>query len=277
MKDPISRSITMKLSRLARQQMVPFERLLTIFLLERMLERLVSRKSLSSALIFKGGYVQSRVYGSPRFTVDLDAALKGESLPALEMEPIRAIEADLNDGVWFRFESKMPLELQNDYGGMRFSFRAGLGLLPTDIKIAQLVNFDLGVGDAVTPQDAKTEGLLGDRGFSWRVYPVEFIVAEKLHAALTRPLENSRSKDIFDLSFILPKCASDKLKSALKSTFASRGENLPGEISKAFAKISTTRLRLGWDSATKGMRESPEFEQSFHKVIANLARLLGEE
>lgn len=60
MKDPISRSITMKLSRLARQQLVPFERLLTIFLLERMLERLVARKSLSSVLIFKGGYVQPK-------------------------------------------------------------------------------------------------------------------------------------------------------------------------------------------------------------------------
>jgi predicted nucleotidyltransferase component of viral defense system len=267
----------MKLSRLARQQVIPFERLLTIFLLERMLERLVARKSLSSTLIFKGGYVQSRVYGSPRFTVDLDAALKGESLSALEMEPIKAIEEDLNDGVWFRFESKMMLELQNDYGGMRFSFRAGLGSLPTDIKIAQLVNFDLGIGDAVTPQDAKTEGLLGDRGFSWRVYPVEFIAAEKLHAALTRPLENSRSKDIFDLSFVLPKCVPDKLKAALKSTFASRGETLPSEVSKAFAKVSTTRLRLGWDSATKGMRELPEFEQSFHEVVVSLARLLDEK
>ena len=275
MKDPVSRSISMKLSRLARQQGVVYERLLTIFLLERMLERLVSSKKLSSILIFKGGYVQNRVYGSPRFTVDLDAALKGGSLANLEIEPIAAIETDLGDGAWFRFESKVALDLQNDYGGVRFSFRAGLGAPPDNLKIAQLLNFDVGVGDAVMPLGTRTEGVLGDRDFSWKVYPVEFIAAEKLHAALTRPLENSRSKDIFDLSFILPRCDAEKLKMAVAATFASRGDVMPEKVSEAFSKVSTTRLRIGWDSAVQGIRNPPDFQQSFDEIVLNLSRLLG--
>ena len=63
----------MKISRIARERGIVYERLLTLFFIERMLARLVSRKSLARTLVFKGGYVQNRVYGSPRFTIDLDA------------------------------------------------------------------------------------------------------------------------------------------------------------------------------------------------------------
>ncbi len=63
-----ARSISMKLSAIARQRNVPFERVFTEFLLERMVDRLVLSEELSSSFIFKGGYVGRRVYEEKPWT-----------------------------------------------------------------------------------------------------------------------------------------------------------------------------------------------------------------
>lgn len=56
-----------------------------------------------------------------------------------------------------------------------------------DIGRAQLVNFDIGVGDAVNPVTDKMDPLLEGDALSWQIYPREVIVAEKLHAFISRP------------------------------------------------------------------------------------------
>lgn len=58
-------SITAKLSALARAKAMPYDRLLTIFFIERAATRLVADPYLAEHLIFKGGYVNVRVYESP--------------------------------------------------------------------------------------------------------------------------------------------------------------------------------------------------------------------
>jgi hypothetical protein len=263
----------MKISRIARERGIVYERLLTLFFIERMLARLVSRKSLARTLVFKGGYVQNRVYGSPRFTIDLDAVLKGMQLSNIETELVAVIESDIGDGAWFRFNERRTLELQNDYGGVRFSFRTGLGSTVNNVEIAQLINFDLGVGNAVTPTGTDTESLLGDRQISWNVYPTEFIVAEKLHATITRALENSRSKDIFDLFFLLPLCRPLETRNATAATFSNRGADLPQDFPSTFQNISTERLRIGWRKAVAGIKESPDFDYCLEEIKGELTRL----
>lgn len=268
MKSGILRSISMKLSAISRKRNVPYINVLTEFLLERLLVRLVGSRKLNSKLIFKGGYVGRRAYGSPRYTVDLDALLKDTKIGDLQTAITEAAEVDVNDGTWFRFEKTIDLETQGEYPGIRFVFRTGLGEQLKDQKIAQVVHFDVGVGDIV---DSVSESLAlmleGEEEVSWQVYSKELIVAEKLHSCVTRPDRNSRSKDIFDLMFYLPQCNETHLKNVVKKAFEIRGTTVPENMALEFKAISTEMLKRGWASAVSGIPDIPSFDDVFAKVV----------
>lgn len=105
---------------------------------------------------------------------------------------------------------------------------------------------DIGTGDPITPraQDEKTPTTLGVGELSWRVYPIETIIAEKLHPLVSLGAENSRSKDIFDLAFFLPKANATFLKHAIARTFAYRDDAVPNSIVSKIENMDHTLLRL---------------------------------
>lgn len=270
-------SIRKKLSNLAHKLDVPYRNLETVFLIERLVARLVADKKLSQHLVFKGGFVGLRVYGSPRYTIDLDALLVKANLDSsLELAKQKA-ESDAGDSVWFRFESQINLTTQGQYGGIRQVYRAGIGEVLPDIKRAQIVHFDLGIGDPITPgpQKAETPSLFpqNNEDISWSVYPVETIVAEKLHALLSHGDANSRSKDVHDLSVFLPQADAKTLGTALQRCFEFRKTELPEKFSAEIKKINTHRLEQGWANSVSTVANAPEFKVAFDSVIKNIARL----
>jgi predicted nucleotidyltransferase component of viral defense system len=266
------RSISMRLSAIARKRGVPFQNVLTEFLIERLVVRLLSINSFKSAVVFKGGFVGMRAYDSPRYTVDLDALVQGVNLSRSHQIIINGVEMFSGDGVWFHFEKMLDLKTQGEYPGIRLSFRAGLGeKKKEDIIRAQIINFDMGVGDRVTPVSVQTECLLTKAEISWRVYPREVIVAEKLHSFFSRPLGNSRSKDLYDLFFHLPLCNAKKLRSAVNETFAGCKTIVPDDIPRTFSELRVTTLQQGWASATSGLREIGSFDETFKEVVRLLA------
>ena len=109
-----SDSVRKKLSTLAQKLQVPYRNIETVFLIERLVARLVADKKLSHNLIFKGGFVGLKVYGSPRYTIDLDALLVKSNIDStLELIKQRA-EMESDDGTWFRFESQINLTTQGE-------------------------------------------------------------------------------------------------------------------------------------------------------------------
>lgn len=66
-------------------------------------------------------------------------------------------ESHLDDGVWFRFEDQVDLTTQGEYGGIRQVYRAGIGEVFKELTKAQMIHFDLGIGDPVTPAPKKIE------------------------------------------------------------------------------------------------------------------------
>ena len=102
---------------------------------------------------------------------------------------------------------------------------------------------------------------------------MEVIVAEKLHSFLSRPLANSRSKDLFDLQFYLPQCDVKALTDAVKTTFKARGEELPKNLGVAFESLNTGNLRRGWASAVSGLSDVGSFEEVFQSVVKMLKEL----
>jgi hypothetical protein len=269
-------SVRQKLTDLSKKLRIPYQNIETAFMIERLVARLVADKNLSKHLIFKGGFVGLRVYDSHRYTVDLDALLvKSNIEPTLKLTKENA-EANLDDGVWFRFEDQVDLATQGEYGGIRQIYRAGIGEVLKNLKKAQVVHFDLGIGDPVTPgpQKMETPTLLSqDEGISWTVYPLETIIAEKLHALVAHGNINSRSKDVHDLSVFLPKADAAILGEALKRCFAFRKTDLPQSFSKTIKSINTTSLERGWLSATATVLEERQFKSAFESVLRHVANL----
>ena len=217
-------SVTQKLLALKEKAGVPFANIATAFLIERLVVRLIADKNLRASLVFKGGFVSMKVYASPRYTIDLDALLLKANIQETLQQTKKAAEVDLDDGVWFKFEEQVDLQTQGEYGGFRQVFRAGIGPVLKNLKKAQIVNFDLGIGDPITPEPTKatTTTLLSGEELSWSVYPIETMIAEKLHALISLGAANSRSKDVYDLSIFLPKANSKILASAKLGRATSR-------------------------------------------------------
>jgi predicted nucleotidyltransferase component of viral defense system len=248
---------------------IKYSHIETVFLLERLVARLVADKKLSKNLVFKGGFVGLKVYQSPRYTIDLDALLvKSNIEQTLDLVKQQA-QSDIDDGVWFRFESQMDLATQGEYGGIRHTYRAGTGELLKDIKRAQIINFDLGIGDPITPGPQKVEvkTFTGNETLRWSVYPVETICAEKLHALISHGDYNSRSKDVHDLAVFLPQTVPSILKKAIQNCFQFRETEIPNSLVEAIRNLNTSRLEKGWNSAMASITEPMSFEQAFNKML----------
>lgn len=270
-------SVTQKLANLAKKRGARFEHVATEFLIERLVRRLVADKKLASLLVFKGGFVGLRVYNSTRYTVDLDALLRKSNLEATLTLTREAAEVDLDDGVWFRFDNQIDLEAQGEYGGIRQTFRAGFGEVPKKLLKAQTINFDLGIGDPVSPVSSKMMTLLSNEELSWSVYPIETIIAEKLHALVARGELNSRSKDVFDLVAFLPKAKTEALRESLAKCFKYRETELPERLSDVVKEMDTKTLERGWVSAVASIQGAPKFRDTFAELISLLEQFDGEK
>lgn len=267
-------SVRAKLKSLASKKKIKYSHLETVFLIERLVARLIADKKLSQNLVFKGGFVGLKVYDSPRYTVDLDALLVKSNIEQTLDLVKRQAQSDIDDGVWFRFESQMDLATQGEYGGIRHTYRAGIGELLKDIKRAQIINFDLGIGDPITPgpQMVEVKTFIGNEDFSWSVYPVETICAEKLHALISHGDDNSRSKDVHDLAIFLPKTDPQTLKKAIKNCFEFRETELPKSFVEGVKQLNTSRLERGWDSAVSSIPNIGTFAEAFDALCEHLEK-----
>jgi hypothetical protein len=187
-----------------------------------------------------------------------------------------AIEDTLfDDGVWFVSEEFVDLKTQGEYGGSRLVFRAGIGEPIQNVKKAQIINVDFAIGDSIIPAPIPTETpfILGNGSLTWTVYPPETTVSEKLHAMITLGDANSRSKDLFDINFLLPKCNAKLLQIALVNTFKSREDDPPKDLINQIKKIDTTVLRRGWRRAIGGLAEEHNFDETFAQMIKKLEEI----
>lgn len=269
-------SVRQKITDLHKKMGVPYQNLETAFMIERLVARLVADKDLSKYLVFKGGFVGLRVYNSERYTIDLDALLvKSNIKTTLELTKEKA-ESDLDDGVWFKFEDQVDLTTQGEYGGVRQVYRAGIGEVLKNLNKAQVIHFDLGIGDPITPGPKKVEVpslLPKGEDISWSVYPIETICAEKLHALILHGNINSRSKDVHDLSVFLPNTDAAILNKALKKCFTFRETETPASFAKTIKAINTTSLQRGWLSATSTVPKERAFKEAFDSVVKQMAQL----
>jgi predicted nucleotidyltransferase component of viral defense system len=270
-----TQSITAKIINISRRENASFDMIMVSFLLERAVARLIYERNLKEHLCFKGGYVALRAYGSSRFTKDVDALIMHTSKEDAVRKIRQAMELDLNDGVWFKYHGQLPIKGQTEEGGIRFQYRSGLGKIPVNAIKSQIIDLDIGWGDAVVPEPQVTtlKPLLGDQNLSWLVYPIETMIAEKLHCLIVLGSSSTRAKDVYDIWRFLPKASKSLLHEALKSTFAQRKGRLPNKSHEAIRNLELGLLRRGWQSAAGYIKDAPEFNEAIEQIVSFLSEM----
>lgn len=228
----IAASVRGRLNNLARQQGDVAERVFLRYAIERLLYRL-SLSAHRDVFVLKGAMLFSLWAPVPyRSTGDLDLLGQGDPAPdrmAAIFKTVCAVAVD-DDGLVFdpgsvRAEATREDE---DYNGARITLRATLGGARLALQV------DIGFGDAVTPEATNIAypSVLDFPAASLRAYPPETVVAEKLEAAVSLGMVNSRMKDFFDLWVIAKSFPFEGvvLANAVAATFERRGTALPPDL-----------------------------------------------
>lgn len=247
--------------------------------IERLIARLMTRNFLRENMIFGGGFVMIKTAASNRFTKDLDAIIKRVSNKKLNEEITAALDTDLGDGFHFWGITHEIMDMKSGYNGVRYSFYYKTGEPPKDKssptrerKIQLDVSIDFSLGRPPIHLELKSALDLYEP-LSWSVYPHEYIIADKLHALISREGESTRAKDIYDLSILLPKVTNvPELMAAIEFIFNTLKTDIPNSLHSEISSYDTSRLHEIWLNKVD-INEEISFSDSWARLLENLKRI----
>lgn len=226
----LTASIAAKIKNWADANSQSYQHALTRYATERFLARLET-SGYANKFVLKGGnlfvvWFRGRDY---RPTMDTDFLYRGRDVTE---EQIASVFKDISasqpscDGLVYDLKSIRVEAIREDtkYGGWRVTLKACLG----NIRIP--LQFDIGFGDAITPEPEKVTypSMLFNVSPKIMAYPMATVVAEKCAIMVELGFANSRMKDFFDVWTILKEfeLSEDLLKTAISATFKRRGTKL---------------------------------------------------
>lgn len=227
-------SIRGRLLNLAREAKRPFNELLQYYGMERFLYRL-SLSQYKNRFVLKGALL-FHVWDilESRATRDIDLlAMTDNSSSHFEnlVSSICDLDLDCQDGVIFdsRTVAAEVMQTQREYEGIRVTFKAKLEGEKNTIPM----QIDFGFGDVVTPlpESIIYPVLLDLPSPILTGYPVETVIAEKVHTMVEKGMLNSRVKDFHDVWLLLRwrHFDGEVLQQAISRTFGQRGMILDWE------------------------------------------------
>ncbi|WP_417473300.1 nucleotidyl transferase AbiEii/AbiGii toxin family protein [Luteimonas mephitis] len=225
-------SIRQRLLDRARSHGEELQLVLDRFAVERLLYRL-SISQHRDQFLLKGAMLFAVWFDAPhRPTRDADFLGFGSSDPQRLARILHELCAmDLDDGLAFDLDSLAIEETREaaNYDGLRLRLTATLGSARCHVQ------WDVGFGDAVTPEPVESDYpvLLEEMPAPrLRVYPRETVFAEKFEAITSLGIANSRMKDYFDLIALIGESVMDEaeLRAAIRATFERRGTRLPADV-----------------------------------------------
>lgn len=273
------RALMKSIQEVARQGGRSVNELRVVIALERIVARLENNPKLAKHLVFKGGFVLLKLIDSARFTRDVDALAKGISRAEIPDLVKSAIETDLQDGLWYGDLKSEEMIHQGTYEGIRFDCAFQIGDPPAPSKLRKLsrIHVDIGFGDKIPePQRHQMKSVSpGTEPVSWLVYPIEYILAEKLHSLYDRGSANSRAKDVFDLVLILPRCGDpQKALDAVRATFAQRNSAPPASFVEAAKGLNLSIMEGAWPGVQIDDKRLA-FSDVWAQLLRHLAQLDG--
>ena len=231
-------SVEAKLKNITAERGIDYRFILIRYATERFFYRL-SISPFAPQFVLKGGnlfviWQKGRDY---RPTVDSDMLYFGNADP----EHLRQIFTDACqtdslsvDGMFFDPDSieVSAIREETDYGGTRVLFTAYLG------RARIRLQFDIGVGDAITPSPELIDFpvLLDGPVPRLKAYPMATTIAEKSEVMVSRGIINSRLKDFYDLWLLSELFDHDyeTLRLAVQNTFARRHVPMPESVPEAW-------------------------------------------
>ena len=228
----LAESIRYQLLKISKERGETFDRILTLYGIERFLYRL-SQSKWKDKFILKGAMLftiwQDLPY-RPTKDIDLLGVVKND------IKNIQGIFSKIcstnviYDGLSFLAETINCENIQkgNQYKGIRVRLDAIL------VKARIRIQIDIGFGDLVTPapKRVKLRPMLSFPGPSILAYSVNSVIAEKFHAMAKLGIANSRIKDFYDIWIIskyMP-ISGPVLFETIIQTFKRRGDELPGNV-----------------------------------------------
>jgi hypothetical protein len=259
----------------ARAEGRSFNELLPYYGMERFLYRL-SRTPHGKRFVLKGALALEAMEGqSPRATKDIDLlSRRSAGIPELVAMVRESMNVEVeDDGIRFdpRSVAGEPIRAATQYGGIRLTFRGALGTARLALQV------DVGFGDAITPGPVELTypTLLGAANPRLLGYPLETMIAEKLHAMTVLDMANSRMKDFFDLWTIAVRheLSGELVAQAVSATFERRATPLPDSppIALTEAFYESPAKQTQWVAFLRKSRVS-----SAPSELAGVARKLRE-
>jgi predicted nucleotidyltransferase component of viral defense system len=192
-------SIRARLKNIADKEQKPFDFILMLYFIERLLYRL-SISRYNNQFVLKGGLLLYTIMNEQaRATKDIDLLARQMTSNLDELKSIFTEIAGIesNDGVIYNTENITSERIKEDadYEGVRIKLAACLG------NARKILQFDIGFGDVVVPKPLIMEypTLLDMDKPIIQAYTKESVISEKFEAMLYLAEANSRMKDFYDI------------------------------------------------------------------------------
>lgn len=219
-----------------------------------------------------------RYQAEARPTRDIDLAGRGmpNTVEAVSAAIAEIAGNEVNDGLSYEVETLEAREIIEDavYTGIRVELWARLG------KSRERLQLDISFGNVITPGPVELSfpSLLGSAPHPVLGYPLESVVAEKLAATVELGLDNTRTKDFYDVYWILGRESLEdaSLLIALHRTFAARGTDL-GQLVLTLEALENPETERRWGQFRRNVRvEAPEAVVEVLRIILGRVRAVLE-
>ena len=249
----IGASVYAKLKNMARERGVDMPVMLKRYAQERLLYRL-SVSPVASDFCVKGGLLLT-AYNSgnllrPTEDIDFNGFRRGQTMESLReaLEIVVATPVE-DDGVVFHTDTMtIKKEHTGIIGGGKITLFAQLHTARVEVRV------DVGFGNAITPSVRMLEMPTLLDGIAPRptvlAYPLETVIAEKVHAMVEFGMLNTRIKDHFDVWTLinLHSFHAGDVVSAIRNTFETQNRTVPDMpiacLTEEYARDKQTAWRL---------------------------------
>jgi type I restriction enzyme S subunit len=274
----VAASVHARLMNRSRQTGEDFQFLLQRYGAERLLYRL-GLSPYRDRFVLKGAMLFALWGGSVyRATRDLDFTGYGDPSEDAVRQCFREICTQPVEDDGLEFDTSTihvePILDEAEYNGVRVRFEARLGGARISMQV------DVGFGNAIEPaaRDEEYPTLLGGPAPRIRAYPVEAVVAEKLHAIHRFGETNSRLKDFYDLYVLSEQFEFDAelLQRAVAATFGRRATPIDSTLPAGLQpRFFADDARAGQWRAYLSRNELPGAPADFQVIGERLRAFLG--
>ena len=211
-----------RIKKVSEETGIPPDVTLHMYVMERFIARL-AMSSYRDRFILKGGFLLYARHGlRNRTTSDIDLTSKTESVEQDELRGIidEICSIDADDDLEISLKRMSPIAEVLEHPGIR-------AFLVARFTIEEHFYVDVVPSPTIVPDEIEESipSMFDDEPISVMAYRTETVIAEKLHAAVTRKETNTRMRDFYDFYVLEHEHAFDDalLRDAAQHLFSERG------------------------------------------------------